>query len=77
MTKLRKLVMCIRSFLEIKGDQQGKYHGLDKTNKHFKEIKWNHEYISEWQACRSNLSSNPEHHSEEDGTSKYISKETK
>ncbi len=68
--------MCIRRLLEVEGYEQGKYHGLDKSNKHFKEIEWDHEYISEWQTSRSNLCSNPEHDTEEHGSSKYISEET-
>ncbi len=68
--------MCIRRLLEVEGYEQGKYHGLDKSNKHFKEIEWNHEYISEWQTSRSNLCSNPEHDTEENSSGKYISEET-
>lgn len=65
-----------RRFLEIEGYKQSKYHGLDKSNKYFEEIKGNHKEISEGEAHRSELRGNPEHDTEEDSSSKNVSKET-
>ena len=63
-------------FLKIERGEQSKYHGLDKSNKDFKEIKWYHKEISEREALGSELRSNPEHHTEKDCSSKYIAEET-
>ena len=63
-------------FLKIERGEQSKYHRLDKTNKYFKEIKWYHKEISERKTRGSELRSNPEHHTEENRSSKYITKET-
>ncbi len=68
--------MRIGRFLEIERYEQSKYHGLDKSNKHFKEIEWDQEYVSKWQACRSDLCGDPEHDSEKDCSGKDIPKET-
>ena len=68
--------MRTRRFLKIERGEQSKYHGLDKSNKDFKEIKWYHKEISERKARGSELRSYPEHDAEEDSSGKYITKET-
>lgn len=69
--------MCIRRLLKVEGYEQCKYHRLYESHKHFKEIEWDKEDISEWEGFCANFRGNPEHDSEEDCTGKYISEETK
>ena len=70
------LVMRIGSFLEVERYEQSKYHRLDESHKHLKEIKWDQEEVSEWESLRTDFRRDPEHDTEENRSSKYITKET-
>lgn len=69
--------MRSRCLLEIERYEQCKYHRLYEPHKHFKEIEWDKEDISEWESFGANFRCDPEHDAEENRSGKYISEETK
>jgi len=73
-----KLVsFVLRRFCKVHRYKERKYHRLDKPHKHFKEIEWDKKDISDWKRFSTNFCCDPEHHSEEDNSSKNVSKKTK
>lgn len=66
----------LRRFCKIHRYKEREDHRLYESNKHFEEVEWYDHQITDWEKSNRNQTTEPYHHTYQDNTSKYITKET-
>lgn len=66
----------LRRFCKIHRYKQGEDHRLYKSNKHFKKVEWYNSKLTNREKPYFDKTWEPDHNTDEDNSSKYISEET-